>query len=224
MKKFLGVFMASALLLGACDTEREPPAPNTYGEADLEENQTEEAATDETETDTDSDTAEEAQAEAGTETDEDEETDTETESDMTDMEEDDEEIAELDEDIRATLDQDFEEINWDDVHLTRGEFDASLYEFQENLNEDYEEDEDVDIYIDAIDFSGDTIEVTLTNNDESEFAEMTNGFIAAFIDSFYRQLYLRSDYSNGTDHPRIIVQTSEGDVITDREDFLEFEE
>ncbi|SFC33336.1 hypothetical protein SAMN04488102_10532 [Alkalibacterium subtropicum] len=39
MKKILlGLFMLSTLLLGACDTERETPIPDTYGEADDEVN------------------------------------------------------------------------------------------------------------------------------------------------------------------------------------------
>ncbi|WP_423188675.1 hypothetical protein ACO1PF_08760 [Alkalibacterium sp. f15] len=49
MKKILGIVMACVFLLGACDTEREPPRPGPYGENDVEENLNEEALT---ETDT----------------------------------------------------------------------------------------------------------------------------------------------------------------------------
>jgi len=224
MRKFIGLFAASALLLLGCDTEQEPPNPDTYGEADVEEDRSEESVTDDTQPDTDTMDDETTSDTENTETDMETEDEIPEEDTASDFVADEDIPTELDEDLRATLDQDFEEINWDDVHLTRGEFGAVLYEFQENLNEEYEEEEDMDIYIDAIDFSGETIQVTLTNNDDSEFSEITNGFIAAFIDSFYRQLYLHSDYSDGTSHPRIIVQTSDGEVITDQEDFLEFEE
>ncbi|WP_368645973.1 hypothetical protein AB4027_03390 [Alkalibacterium putridalgicola] len=37
-KTVLGLFMVSTLLLGACDTERETPVPDTYGEGDGETN------------------------------------------------------------------------------------------------------------------------------------------------------------------------------------------
>ncbi|GEK89421.1 hypothetical protein SAMN04488100_12528 [Alkalibacterium putridalgicola] len=37
-KTVLGLFMVSTLLLAACDTERETPVPDTYGEADGETN------------------------------------------------------------------------------------------------------------------------------------------------------------------------------------------
>lgn len=227
MKKFIGLFAVSTLLLGACDTEQEQPNPDTYGEEDGEGNVVIETDADgnvvtEDETDTDNedmDEETEEDDETSSEPNSSEEVETDTET-VEEEESDEEDIEELDEDIRATLDQDFEEINWDDVELSRAEFDAALTEFQYNLNQDYEEDEEIDIYIDNIDFTGDTIEVTMTNNDDSEFAEMTNGFFAAFIDSFYRQLYLRSGYSDGTTQPRIIVQTTDGDVITDQEDFL----
>lgn len=135
-----------------------------------------------------------------------------------------EESSELDDETLAELDQDIEEINWDEVHLTRAQFDSLLYELQDDLTVDTEEDEDTEIYIESVDFSDDTIRITVVNEDASEFSDFTTGFFAVFIDSFYRQLYLNSDYSDGTTHPHIIIQENDGEVITDQEDFIEFEE
>ncbi|GEK89422.1 hypothetical protein SAMN04488100_12530 [Alkalibacterium putridalgicola] len=233
MRKRWGLMIAGTLLLGACggaDDETTDPATEEVTDMDEEvETETEDMA-EEMETDTDTEESEgdsettddgmdsdNAEDDMETETDAAEE-DTEMSSEPTEDEANTDEAV----DLSAIMDQDFEEINWDDVHLTRSEFDASLTELQRSFNEDYEEEEDMDVRINNVDFSGDTIEITLTN-DDSEYADMTNNFLAAFLDSFYRQLYLQSDYSDGNTHPRIIIQTSDGEVITDQTDFMEYD-
>ncbi|MCC5894410.1 MAG: hypothetical protein JJU16_03040 [Alkalibacterium sp.] len=195
MKKILGVLIAGTFLLGACDTERDTPNTGNYGETDTEENENGEVSTGVAETD-------------------------EVETIEADQDGD----SELDDETMAELDQDLEEINWDEVHLTRRQFDTLLYELQDDLTADAEVDEETEIYIESVDFTDDIITITIINEDESEFSDFTTGFFAVFIDSFYRQLYLNSDYSDGTTHPHIIIQESDGDIITDQEDFIEFEE
>lgn len=213
MIKLTGLIVMSALFISACNTDEETSdsEAEVVIETDAEGNILSDGDTDiidgdsEEEVDTDFETEE----------------DTDIDSELSGTEEEDTNEAV---DLSIVMDQDFEDIDWNDVHLTRNEFDSSLLELQHNFNEDYEEDEEIDVTIDSIDFSGDTLEITLTNNDDSGFAEMTNGFLAVILDSFYRQLYLHSDYSDGDTHPHIIVQTSDGEVITDQEDFIEFEE
>ncbi|SFC33369.1 hypothetical protein SAMN04488102_10533 [Alkalibacterium subtropicum] len=232
MRKRLVLMIAGTLLLGACGAADETTEPETEEVTDLDEGGETDTEDIGNETETESETEE---AQEGPET-SDEETnagntgdDTETEDDMSDEETDGDSESAEDEartdqavDLSIIMDQDFEEMNWDDVHLTRREFDASLSELQRSFNESYEEDEEMDVTINNVDFSGDTIEITLTNHDDSEYADMTDRFLAAFLDSFYRQLYLHSDYSDGDTHPRIIIQTSDGEVITDETDFTEY--
>ncbi|GEK92046.1 hypothetical protein [Alkalibacterium kapii] len=205
-KRYLGLLTVGVLFLGACSSEQDLTDSDTNGEAEIVDAPSEENDAGESDMDNRTNTEEP-----------DSEQETANDTDL-------EEVTELDEELQMTLGQDFEEINWDEIHLTRGQFDTALEEFQESTNAAYDEDESMDIYIDTVDFTGDTIEVTLTNNDKSEFSEMTNGLLAVFMDSFYRQLYLHSDYSDGNTHPLIIIKTSDGEIITDQKDFLEFEE
>lgn len=233
MRKRLGLMIAGTLLLGACGAGDETTEPETEEVTDLDEEVETETEDTGEETETDSET-EESESDSGTtdeemdsdNTEDDMETETDASEEDTEMSSEpteDEENTDQAVDLSVIMDQDFEEINWDDVHLTRSEFDESLTELQRSFNEDYEEDEEMNVTINNVDFSGDTIEITLTNDDESEYADMTTNFLAAFLDSFYRQLYLRSDYSDGNTHPRIIIQTSDGEVITDETDFIEYD-
>lgn len=202
-KKYLGLLVAGALLLGACGSDEETAEPDTSEETNVDESISDDNNMSETNEDTESET-----------TDADEDSVTSEEGDTADQSE----------DLDLVLDQDFEDIDWDGVNLSKKEFKSSLSELKQNFNADYEAEEDMDLRIDSVDFSGDTIEIIMTNFDDSEYADMTNGLLAAFLDSFYRQLYLHSDYSNGSDHPHIIIKTSDGEIITDQKDFIEFEE
>ena len=208
MKRILGSMLVSTLLLGAC---------NTDSESDTEESETEESISAELETETASADVEETESDIVSD-----EEETDLDEELTDAEVEDGSVEAVD--LSVVMDEDFEEIDWDEVQLTRDEFDSILFEMQEDLNSDYEEDDEMAIVIDSIDFSGDTIHMYLTNHDESDFADFTSGFFAVFLDSLYRQLYLHSDYSDGTTHPRIIIQHTDGEVITDQDEFIEFEE
>ncbi|SLC87749.1 Uncharacterised protein [Mycobacteroides abscessus subsp. abscessus] len=69
-----------------------------------------------------------------------------------------------------------------------------------------------------------TIEIVINNTDASEMSELTNGFFAIMMDTFSRQLYLNSDYSDGTNQPTIIIKDNAGTVISEETDFIEMEE
>lgn len=217
MKKILTLFLASTVFLGACNAD----------DNEVAEDETEEVTTaDETdETGMEADDADNEMDDTGQETEEtDDETDTDFEEDTEADETEELEYDDLDEETQAELDQDWENIDWENVRLTRSQFDAVLYEVQDNLNVQTGEGDEQTVYIDNIDFDGETIEITLVNTDTSEFAGFATGMYAWVIDSFYRQLYLSSDYSNWEVQPRIIIMDEEGEVITDETEFITFEE
>lgn len=213
MKNVIGLFLASSLLLGACNNGDSETIEDDTEDISTTE-QTDNTDVDDEETDSEMDTVEEPEENSDTDDDDSNEAD-ETE---------DFEFEDLDEQTQAELDQDWENIDWENVRLTRAQFDAVLYEIQDNLNVQAGEGEEQTVYIDNIDFDGETIEITLVNTDTSEFAGFATGMYAWVIDSFYRQLYLSSDYSNWEVQPRIIITDQDGDVITDETEFITFEE
>lgn len=122
--------------------------------------------------------------------------------------------------------EDFDEIEWDKVHLTKAQFDDFLNEMRKNYMEVDEEDEnDIEIQVLGIEFDGKTIEYIITSADEDNFmTEFAQGMYILMLDGFTRQFYLHSDYSNGEQHPTIIFNDEDGSVITENNDFIEFEE
>lgn len=215
-KTVMGLFMVSTLMLAACDTERETPVPDTYGEADGEENVV-------IETDADGNAiSEDETGMSGEEPEDDMETDTDTTEEDGSVDED-PSSAVQGIDMENLLNMNMQGINWDDTHVTTDQFDSLLYDFQDELNQQYEEDNGP-IAIDSIDHSDDIIEITITNSEDSDPESYTNMAFATFFDTFYRQLYLNSDYSDGTSQPHIIVENSEGEVITDMKGLLEMSE
>lgn len=128
-------------------------------------------------------------------------------------------------DITLTEDE-FEDIDWDNIHLTKAQFDDFLNEMRQNQMEIDEEGEmDVEIKILGIEFNGDVIEYTITSTDETDFAnEFARAMYILMLDGFTRQFYLNSDYSNGEQHPTIIFYDEAGSVITENNNFIEFEE
>lgn len=215
MKKKSVLFFASVFLLGACNTDDnstsgdDTDSVSTVEEADDSDLETENESNDRDDTDT---------------TDSVDETDTNSESDAETDDIESFEYEDLDEETQAELDQDWENIDWENVRLTRDQFDAVLYDVQDNLNLQTGEDEEQAVYIENIDFDGETIEITLINNQQSEIADFATGMYAWVIDSFYRQLYLSSEYSNWEVQPRIIIIDQNGEVITDQMEFITFEE
>lgn len=218
MKKIYGLFLASALFLGACNN----------GDSETTEDETEDISTTEQTDNTDVVDEEIDSETTDSEMDTDEEPEEDTNADDNDSTDADDtedfEFEELDEQTQAELDQDWENIDWENIRLTRAQFDAVLYEVQDNLNVQTGEDGEQDVYIENINFDGETIEITLINNQQSEIADFATGMYAWVIDSFYRQLYLSSEYSNWEVQPRIIIIDQNGEVITDQMEFITFEE
>lgn len=137
---------------------------------------------------------------------------------------DDEEVAEEEsfeealEGIEADLDNP-DEIPWDQIQLTQAQFDDFLNQFAE------ESDEDGEMLITNIDFDGSTIHIYLENEEtDTDAAQFANSFFALVTDSFVRQFYLHSDYSNGETHPLIIIEDVNHGVVSELDDFVEFEE
>ena len=128
-------------------------------------------------------------------------------------------------DISLTEDE-FEDIDWDNIHLTKAQFDDFLNEMRKNQMEVDEEGEmAVEIKILGIEFNGDVIEYTITSTNETDFTnEFARAMYVLMLDGFTRQFYLNSDYSNGEQHPTIIFYDEEGSVITENNNFIEFGE
>lgn len=116
----------------------------------------------------------------------------------------------------------FEEIPWEDIHLSKAEFDDFLNEMTDSPFEVAEDDEtEVELEVFNIDFDGEVIEYTITSVDEDDFMnEYSQAMYILMLDGFTRQLYLHSDYSNGEDQPTIIFYDEEGLVITENNDFI----
>src|SRR5699024_21357 len=123
-------------------------------------------------------------------------------------------------------DEVFDEIEWDKIHLTKAKFDDFLSEMRNNHMEVDEEDEyDIEIKVLGIEFVVKKIEYNVTNAYEDNFmTEFAQGMYILMLDGFTRQFYLHSDYSNGEQHPTIIFNDEDGSVITENNDFIEFEE
>lgn len=214
VRKMAALFLTSAVLLGACNTE----------DSDTTGDNTEDLATDET-MDDNTEVADDSEDNGSEDSDlaSDERQETDSEVDETE-ETDDLEFEDLDEQTQSELDQDWENIDWENVRLTRSQFDAVLYDVQDNVNLQASEDDEPTITISGIDFDGETIEITLINTDQSEFADIATGMFAWVMDSFYRQLYLSSDYSNWEVQPRIIIMDENGEIISDESEFITFDE
>lgn len=216
MRKIVALLLTSSIFLVACNTANDEVSDDDTEDVTTSEETDDTEVSEDLDSDLD-DTSSEAE-ESDEEADADLEEDTETE-DAEELE-----FVDLDEETQAELDQDWENIDWANVRLTRAQFDAVLYEVQDDLNLQTGEGEEQTVYIDTIDFDGETIEITLVNTDTSEFAGFATGMYAWVIDSFYRQLYLSSDYSNWEVQPRIIIMDEEGGIITDATEFITFDE
>lgn len=127
-------------------------------------------------------------------------------------------------DIDLTED-DYDEIDWNKVHLTKAQFKDFLNEMRDNPMEVDEEDElDVKIEVLDLDFNGEDIEFTVTSVEEDNFAEeFAQTMYIYMLDGFSRQFYLNSDYSDGNQHPTITFYGEEGTLITENDDFIEME-
>lgn len=121
--------------------------------------------------------------------------------------------------------EDLDEIPWEDIHLSKAQFDDFLNEMADNPFE-VEEDGEMEVELEVlnIDFDGETIEYTITSVDEDDFMiEFSRVMYIFMLDGFTRQFYLQSDYSNGEDQPTIIFYDEENSIITENNDFIEMD-
>lgn len=113
---------------------------------------------------------------------------------------------------------DQDKIDWDNIHLSKREFKKLL----KNVEEESSGSEE-DLLIEGIDFKKDTIHIKITNPEEDEsIAKFSNSLFAVILDSFIRQLYLQSDYSNGEKQPIIIIEDINHGIASELNDFSEF--
>lgn len=114
-----------------------------------------------------------------------------------------------------------DEIDWDSIHLTKGQFRKFLKDFvTEN-----DSDEEDGLLIKGADLNGSTIHISIeTIAETEEIASFTNSFFAVVADSFIRQIYLHSDYSNGKTQPKIIIEDVNLGIVSEQDDFIDFGE
>ncbi len=123
--------------------------------------------------------------------------------------------------------ENIEEIPWDEIDLTKSQFDDFLTEMEGNSfqSEDEGDEEEFEIDIESVDFDGKIIEFTIIDDGGDDLiAEFTRTMYIFTMDAFTRQFYLASDYSDGDTHPTIIFYDEIGEIITENDDFIEFDE
>lgn len=117
-----------------------------------------------------------------------------------------------------------EEIDWEKINFNKRQFKEYIESLDEQETDSSETGEDTLTVVSSSMIDGNTIEIVINNTDTSEMSELTNGFFALMMDTFSRQLYLNSDYSDGTAQPTIIIKDNTGNVISEETDFIEMEE
>lgn len=123
----------------------------------------------------------------------------------------------------AKFDSD-EEVDWEKINLNKRQFKEYVAAMEEQENQDSGDNEDSPIIISSLMKDDRTIEMIISNSDKSEMSELTNGFFTIIMDTFTRQLYLNSDFSDGTTQPTILIKDDEGTIISEATDFIETEE
>ncbi len=117
----------------------------------------------------------------------------------------------------AKIGSEDEEIDWEKINLNKLQF----KEYIESLDEQEETSEETLTIISSSMPDDNTIEIIISNSDKSEMSELTNGFFAIMMDSFSRQLYLSSDYSDGSTQPTILIKDNVGTIISEETNFIE---
>lgn len=114
-----------------------------------------------------------------------------------------------------------EAIDWEKINLNKRQF----KEYIDSLDEQETENSEESISIISSSMpDNNKIEIIIKNPDTSGMRELTNGFFSIMIDSFSRQLYLNSDYSDGSTHPTILIKDDTENIISEETDFIEMEE
>lgn len=119
---------------------------------------------------------------------------------------------------------DLENLVWEDLHLTKDQFDDFLNKLLDhpfNLNE-IDDELDLEIEIKKIDFNGEEIDYTLRNMSEDTFlADFGQGLSIYTIDTFSRQYYLNSDYSEDMKQPLIRFYDEDGNLLSEHTHFID---
>lgn len=117
-----------------------------------------------------------------------------------------------------------EEIDWEKINFNKRQFKEYIDSLDEQEAESSKTGESTLTVVSSSMVDDKTIEIVINNTDTSEMSEITNGFFALMMDSFSRQLYLNSDFSDGSIQPKIIIKDDAGNVISEETDFIEMEE
>lgn len=117
-----------------------------------------------------------------------------------------------------------EEVDWEKINFNKRQFKEYIDSLDEQETNSSENGENTLTVVSSSMVDEDTIEIVINNTDTSEMSELTNGFFALMMDSFSRQLYLNSDYFNGSTQPKIIIKDDAGNVISEATNFIEVEE
>jgi len=117
-----------------------------------------------------------------------------------------------------------EEVDWEKIHFNKRQFKEYIDSLDEQETTSSETGEESLTVVSSSMVDDNTIEIIINNTDTSEMSELTNGFFALMMDSFSRQLYLNSDYSDGSTQPKIIIKDEANNIISEAIDFIEMEE
>ncbi|WP_034552450.1 hypothetical protein [Carnobacterium funditum] len=117
-----------------------------------------------------------------------------------------------------------EEIDWEKINLNKRQFKEYIESLDEREVGNNVDSEDSPKIVSSLMTDDNTIELVISNSDKSEMSEITNGFFTLIMDSFSRQLYLNSDFYDGTTHPTIIIKDDEDHIISDATDFIKMED
>lgn len=117
-----------------------------------------------------------------------------------------------------------EEVDWEKIHFNKRQFKEYIDSLDEQETNSSETGEGSLTVVSSSMVDDDTIEIIINNTDTSEMSELTNGFFALMMDTFSRQLYLNSDYSDGSTQPKIIIKDEANNIISEATDFIEMEE
>ncbi|WP_373765506.1 MULTISPECIES: hypothetical protein [Jeotgalibaca] len=116
-----------------------------------------------------------------------------------------------------------EEVDWDKINLNKRQFSEYIESLSDLVTDESDTDEDALSIISSTMIDNETIEIVINNPDKSEMSALTNGFFAIIMDSFIRQLYLSSDFSDGSTHPLIIIKDEENNMVSEASNFIEME-
>lgn len=116
-----------------------------------------------------------------------------------------------------------DEVDWDKINLNKRQFREYIESLSDFITDESENDEEALSIVSSTMLDKKTIEIVINNPDKSEMSSFTNGLFALFMDSFSRQLYLSSDFSDGSAHPTIYIKDEEGNIISEASNFIEIE-